>query len=220
VQPFGGRGLSGTGPKAGGPLYLQRLVHAPPGQGGSAAAVDPAWSELADWLDSTGERPAAALARRIAGMVPDLRERELPGPVGERNLYALKPRGCILLKPVSRDGLFHQLAAALATGNRVAIEADPALTALLAGAPAGVRARIRPTTDQIAGALIEGGDEQIRQALRELARRPGALVLAQAASPSRQKQTGAYRLPWLLEEVSISINTTASGGNASLLAMT
>lgn len=27
VQPFGGRGLSGTGPKAGGPHYLLRLVH-------------------------------------------------------------------------------------------------------------------------------------------------------------------------------------------------
>jgi RHH-type proline utilization regulon transcriptional repressor/proline dehydrogenase/delta 1-pyrroline-5-carboxylate dehydrogenase len=26
VQPFGGRGLSGTGPKAGGPNYLQRFV--------------------------------------------------------------------------------------------------------------------------------------------------------------------------------------------------
>src|SRR4029453_3760756 len=26
VQPFGGYGLSGTGPKAGGPLYLRRLV--------------------------------------------------------------------------------------------------------------------------------------------------------------------------------------------------
>ena len=26
VQPFGGEGLSGTGPKAGGPHYLQRLV--------------------------------------------------------------------------------------------------------------------------------------------------------------------------------------------------
>ena len=26
VQPFGGEGLSGTGPKAGGPLYLYRLL--------------------------------------------------------------------------------------------------------------------------------------------------------------------------------------------------
>src|SRR5690606_22701164 len=30
VQPFGGRGLSGTGPKAGGPLYIGRLVHKAP----------------------------------------------------------------------------------------------------------------------------------------------------------------------------------------------
>jgi len=29
VQPFGGHGLSGTGPKAGGPLYLRRLVRGP-----------------------------------------------------------------------------------------------------------------------------------------------------------------------------------------------
>lgn len=27
VQPFGGQGLSGTGPKAGGPHYLLRLCH-------------------------------------------------------------------------------------------------------------------------------------------------------------------------------------------------
>jgi RHH-type proline utilization regulon transcriptional repressor/proline dehydrogenase/delta 1-pyrroline-5-carboxylate dehydrogenase len=27
VQPFGGRGLSGTGPKAGGPYYLQRFAN-------------------------------------------------------------------------------------------------------------------------------------------------------------------------------------------------
>jgi RHH-type transcriptional regulator, proline utilization regulon repressor / proline dehydrogenase / delta 1-pyrroline-5-carboxylate dehydrogenase len=26
MQPFGGQGLSGTGPKAGGPLYLQRFA--------------------------------------------------------------------------------------------------------------------------------------------------------------------------------------------------
>ncbi|MCK8191722.1 aldehyde dehydrogenase family protein, partial [Erwinia amylovora] len=32
VQPFGGEGLSGTGPKAGGPLYLSRVLsHRPDG---------------------------------------------------------------------------------------------------------------------------------------------------------------------------------------------
>lgn len=33
VQPFGGEGLSGTGPKAGGPHYLRRLVAVPPAGG-------------------------------------------------------------------------------------------------------------------------------------------------------------------------------------------
>ncbi len=37
-QPFGGEGLSGTGPKAGGPLYLNGFVHAP--TRGARAAPD------------------------------------------------------------------------------------------------------------------------------------------------------------------------------------
>ncbi|WP_286263280.1 bifunctional proline dehydrogenase/L-glutamate gamma-semialdehyde dehydrogenase PutA [Thalassotalea atypica] len=47
VQPFGGRGLSGTGPKAGGPMYLTRLVK------DKVAAVDVPLSEekLAHYLD-------------------------------------------------------------------------------------------------------------------------------------------------------------------------
>ena len=39
VQPFGGHGLSGTGPKAGGPLYVRRLT-----RGGARAALPEAQS--------------------------------------------------------------------------------------------------------------------------------------------------------------------------------
>jgi RHH-type proline utilization regulon transcriptional repressor/proline dehydrogenase/delta 1-pyrroline-5-carboxylate dehydrogenase len=42
VQPFGGIGLSGTGPKAGGPLYLYRLLQAGQSQGNQALAALPA----------------------------------------------------------------------------------------------------------------------------------------------------------------------------------
>lgn len=38
VQPFGGQGLSGTGPKAGGPLYLQRFVTDRPANGAAGEA--------------------------------------------------------------------------------------------------------------------------------------------------------------------------------------
>ena len=41
VQPFGGHGLSGTGPKAGGPLYVRRLQADPP------ATIDVPEGELA-----------------------------------------------------------------------------------------------------------------------------------------------------------------------------
>src|SRR6185503_20968691 len=60
VQPFGGHGLSGTGPKAGGPLYVRRLLS------------------------------------RCPPLVLEGLARELPGPVGERNTYRLRPKGTIL----------------------------------------------------------------------------------------------------------------------------
>ncbi|HVL21653.1 MAG TPA: trifunctional transcriptional regulator/proline dehydrogenase/L-glutamate gamma-semialdehyde dehydrogenase, partial [Amaricoccus sp.] len=52
VQPFGGRGLSGTGPKAGGPLYLGRLVEkAPVPPDLSSVETDAALLDFATWLD-------------------------------------------------------------------------------------------------------------------------------------------------------------------------
>ena len=53
VQPFGGMGLSGTGPKAGGPLYLYRLLQ-PGADGNLALAALPAMPV------SPGAPPAAA----------------------------------------------------------------------------------------------------------------------------------------------------------------
>ncbi|MFJ5489429.1 aldehyde dehydrogenase family protein, partial [Hansschlegelia beijingensis] len=51
-QPFGGHGLSGTGPKAGGPLYLRRLLAwtGPERELVEAAAADP-WAQ---WLSEAG----------------------------------------------------------------------------------------------------------------------------------------------------------------------
>src|SRR6516162_5484444 len=86
VQPFGGHGLSGTGPKAGGPLYVRRLL---------------------------AQRPAVA-AETLA--------RDLAGPVGERNSYALRPKGTILCVAGEPAELQAQLAAVSATGNRAVMD--------------------------------------------------------------------------------------------------
>ena len=220
VQPFGGRGLSGTGPKAGGPLYLRRLVQLPPERARlPRAAGDRALRALAGWLDAQGETDLARLARDIGATSPPGQAIELPGPVGERNLYALHPRGVILLRPKTSTGLVNQLAAALATGNTVMIEAAPGLRAFAASLPDEVRARIVAHAGTVAGVLVEGTAEALPAILAELAARPGPVLLIQAASPAECATPRAFCLDWLVEEVSTSIDTTAAGGNPSLMAM-
>ena len=212
VQPFGGRGLSGTGPKAGGPLYLGRLVTgvdiAAPGSG------DPAARAFASWLEAHGETVAAQTAQSCSAASPLGGVTELAGPVGETNVYAIHPRGTVLLLPQTRDGLIAQLAAALSTGNAIVVGAAAALTIDL---PEAVADRVRWVEEWAAagpysGALIEGDAARVAALNRAIAALPGPIVLTQAGA-------GGYRLDWLVEEVSTSINTTAAGGNASLMAM-
>ncbi|MCB1445541.1 MAG: trifunctional transcriptional regulator/proline dehydrogenase/L-glutamate gamma-semialdehyde dehydrogenase [Rhizobiaceae bacterium] len=225
VQPFGGRGLSGTGPKAGGPLYLGRLVQTPPmPPHHSSVHIDPALLDFALWLDGRGERDAANAARDLGSLSALGLESELPGPVGERNLYALHARGHVLLAPQSRAGLYRQLAIALATGNRVSIDLESGLAPALDGLPPSVAARVAQAGDwaeagPFAGALVEGDAERVRAVNKRIAGLPGPLVLVQSASTEEIAAGAGYSLNWLLEEVSTSINTAAAGGNASLMSI-
>jgi len=222
VQPFGGRGLSGTGPKAGGPLYLRRLVRgAAPGPEGAAPAGDnAALAAYADWLASRGEAAALAQVRHLQQTCPLGWEQELPGPVGERNSYALHPRGCIALHPATQAGLLQQIALGLATGNAMVIGDCPAALAdLVAALPDVVRGRLGSEQKVISAVLAEGEEADITRLLRQLADRPGAVVTLWSASPRQCAAGLAYDPLWLMEEVATSVNTTASGGNASLMTL-
>ncbi|MVA72262.1 trifunctional transcriptional regulator/proline dehydrogenase/L-glutamate gamma-semialdehyde dehydrogenase [Agrobacterium vitis] len=231
VQPFGGRGLSGTGPKAGGPLYLGRLVEKPPvPPQHSSVHVDPGLLDFAKWLDEQGETAAAEAARSLGSLSAVGLVQDLPGPVGERNLYALHPRGTILLLPRTRQGLYRQVASALATGNSMVIDTSTVRHEALVGLPDGVLARVHfvqasgwAEAGPFAGALLEGEGEQIIEQAKAIAALSGPLVLIQVASSDKlAKKIGvddAYCLNWLVEEVSVSTNTAAAGGNASLMAI-
>jgi RHH-type proline utilization regulon transcriptional repressor/proline dehydrogenase/delta 1-pyrroline-5-carboxylate dehydrogenase len=210
VQPFGGRGLSGTGPKAGGPLYLGRLAAGVPVSPAIASAhADPAARDLALWLNGIGDAAAAARVREHIAASLLGAEADLAGPVGERNLYALHPRGRVLLLARTRNGLIEQLGVALASGNEPVVAAVEGLQAMLPDLPESVANRIRWSADwtreaAYAGALIEGDDREVAAALAALADLPGPIVLPQAAH-------NGFRPDWLVEEVSTSINTTAAG---------
>ncbi|MGQ9366996.1 trifunctional transcriptional regulator/proline dehydrogenase/L-glutamate gamma-semialdehyde dehydrogenase [Azospirillum sp. ST 5-10] len=225
VQPFGGHGLSGTGPKAGGPLYLQRLLSRRPAAGaGPAGLADAGLRAYADWLRGTGHIGLAgrcdAYGRRSAlGTAV-----ELPGPVGERNRYALERRGTVLLLPETETGLLLQLGAVLATGNDALVEAPSELAACLRGLPPAVAARVRRGADDgaapLAAILVEGDAERRTAAARRAAERPGAVVGVQGCSrDGLAAGSEDYDLDWLLAERVVSVNTTAAGGNASLVAM-
>ena len=211
VQPFGGRGLSGTGPKAGGPLYLGRLVHQAPVAPARAGSVNALLGDFAKWLDALGEMGSAAVARRYGKASALGMEIALPGPVGERNLYALHPRGRILMCPATRTGLFGQMAAVLATGNRGTVRG----MALPDDVPENVAAVFAPQpAEPFAAALVEGDRAMVARIVAEVAFLPGPIVSVLVA---QSDQPLPYPTGALLEEVSTSINTTAAGGNASLM---
>ncbi|WP_310474534.1 bifunctional proline dehydrogenase/L-glutamate gamma-semialdehyde dehydrogenase PutA [Sandarakinorhabdus sp.] len=221
VQPFGGRGLSGTGPKAGGPLYLGRLVQSEPNTGLSAGhAPNPAALAWAEWLEAAAMDASARHVRdAISGALTGL-TLELPGPVGETNLYALHPRGRVLLIPATEAGLAVQIGAALAAGNSAAIVWPGGAPSAFASLPPLVGARLTwlpdlPATADCAAVLVETlGPGLLPNLLQRLAAMAGPIPIVQVADAA-----GRYRRDWLVEEVSTSINVTAAGGNASLMAM-
>ena len=176
LQPFGGNGLSGTGPKAGGPLYLRRLM-----------ASAPAWTGGSD----------------------------MPGPVGERNTHHLRPRGRLLALPASPKDLQQQLDAIFATGNTALLERSHPAIATLDPALAG---HIRLTDDwtaetELHGVLFAGDTATLMRLNQQLADRPGAILPVILAGAS------GYAPEWLHEECTVSVNTAAAGGNASLMSI-
>jgi RHH-type transcriptional regulator, proline utilization regulon repressor / proline dehydrogenase / delta 1-pyrroline-5-carboxylate dehydrogenase len=227
VQPFGGNGLSGTGPKAGGPLYLFRLLSSRPREiPGLKPQAAPPRSEAAlylDWLAGSGRKQEARRVEAYLDRSPVGGQINLPGPVGERNVYALHPKGTVLCLPRTETGLLLQVGAALATGNRALVEAAEQLRPVLAGLPQGLRDRVVAIDDWAAAGpfeavLFEGESDELCALNRKIAELPGPLVPVYGASrDGLASGTEDYALEWLVEERSISTNTAAAGGNASLM---
>ncbi len=229
VQPFGGHGMSGTGPKAGGPLYLQRLVRVGDGlvsaAGGDAEeALRPA-RDFCAWLRANGHAAASRRAQRYIDRSPLGTKRELRGPVGERNVYSLHAKGRIVALPGTELGLLLQIGAALATGNQVVLEHRATGASALATLPASVASRIVraadwPSAGPIACILFEGDAATLRALDKRAARLPGAIVPVHASTAEELARGDTdYPLEWLVEERSISTNTAAAGGNASLMSI-
>jgi RHH-type proline utilization regulon transcriptional repressor/proline dehydrogenase/delta 1-pyrroline-5-carboxylate dehydrogenase len=180
-QPFGGEGLSGTGPKAGGPQYLARFTrHAAPADTAAPGATDEATV-----------RSALAMARVPAAPLHTL---NLPGPTGESNRLSSFPRPPVLCLGPSPQAALAQAESVRRLGG-LAIEAP--------GLPADALNRLTG----FSGAMQWSGD--VRAAAMALADRPGPILPLVGDWPDAAHA---------LLERHVCIDTTASGGNAQLLA--
>ncbi|MCW1955831.1 MAG: bifunctional proline dehydrogenase/L-glutamate gamma-semialdehyde dehydrogenase PutA [Roseobacter sp.] len=187
-QPFGGEGLSGTGPKAGGPNYLPRFVapSAAPvaGEGGGAWGGAMSASDLQAALTTT---PSADPAQTVV----------MPGPTGESNKLTLTPRAPLLCLGPSAETAEAQAAMVRSLGGR-AVKATGSLPA-----------EALKTLTGFSGVLFWGATAQARAYEQALAARTGAILPLITATPDLARVMG---------ERHVCVDTTASGGNAALLA--
>ena len=157
-QPFGGEGLSGTGPKAGGPNYLGRFF-----------APTPAKVATAVW---PGKANIAALGQALQAHAPrQIAEHVMPGPTGELNrltLHARAPVLCLGPGPVA------------AAAQKEAVER-------LGGTAIAVDGEVAPETltglDGLSLALWWGDAAQGRELAMALADRDGEIVQLVTALP-------------------------------------
>ncbi|MDA7948799.1 MAG: bifunctional proline dehydrogenase/L-glutamate gamma-semialdehyde dehydrogenase PutA [Hyphomicrobiaceae bacterium] len=194
-QPFGGEGLSGTGPKAGGPNYVKRFTRADrPGVRASRSTLIPI-----DVLQSAIDARLGEITQ-TASSVSDL-----PGPTGESNRLSLYPRGFILCAGPDADTARSQAEEAHAQGCSTLLVAP--------GVDDGLDGVIDPLTlthiEGIQGVAYWGPEDHQRAIREALANRDGALV------PLICERGDSARY---FVERHVCVDTTASGGNAALLA--
>jgi len=235
VQPFGGEGLSGTGPKAGGPLYLYRLLSTRPvdaieqsfARGDALAAPDTQMREamskplgaLQAWASSHQQDALGALCKQFAEQSQSGTIRLLNGPTGERNSYSLLPREHVLCLADIEADLLIQLAAVLAVGSTAVVPENDVSKPLRARLPKEVQARIQLIADWnkdevvIDAVLHHGDSDQLRAVCQQVAKRAGAIVGVQGLSHGETN----IALERLVIERALSVNTAAAGGNASLM---
>lgn len=220
-QPFGGRGLSGSGPKAGGPLMISALLARPvaPAENNAGAGAAEAF---AAWLDHQGQASVAAAARVMAQRARPQGREALPGPAGEDNSLRIGPVGAILLAPATATGLYSMIAATLATGNRAVIVAPELPEQRLPSEPAEYLtwASHIDQLPALGAAMIEGAPDRLKQLRRQLAMRAGPIVPVLSATPGAiAAQPDLWALDRLLDETALSLNIAAAGGNPGLLAL-
>ena len=199
-QPFGGEGLSGTGPKAGGPHYLKRFTRLT--RGATPHELPQGRSLSIDVVQETLE--ALETPKNVA-----LNTQEMPGPTGESNRLSTYARGKILCLGPTLEEAQRQAKIALQVGCVPLI--------ICSGVPEdeGLNGIVDfndlTNLQGFDGVAFWGKPEDARNIRRAIAAGNGAII------PIFDDMDMEDRC---VLERHVSIDITASGGNVSLLAGT
>jgi RHH-type proline utilization regulon transcriptional repressor/proline dehydrogenase/delta 1-pyrroline-5-carboxylate dehydrogenase len=246
TQPFGGEGLSGTGPKAGGPHYLKRffkaqtLVCASAGEtlqpSIAVKALQQSMDAIADaetssaWQASSIRKTQLQLwlsaltdpSNLVSSVAQTKSPLPMPGPTGELNVLSENARGVVLCLANSLETGLQLSLAALSQGNSVLLLLAQAQSESIQALTEKARALEIPVQiiiGELAAKELEhlqhfsaiasdAPRENLKQYRIALAKRNGALLpLINETSPER----------FILER-HLCVDTTAAGGNASLIA--
>lgn len=197
-QPFGGEGLSGTGPKAGGPHYLSRFCREDYSRGEAAPGEPVTFGMVQAAIDTTYEKYETAHS--------PIRTVDMAGPTGEKNRLSLYPRGLVLCLGPTLEVAQAQARIAEQNGCPTLIVVPGAIgDKALSGF---VRRGDLTKLSGIAAVALWSAEGDQQSARLALAARDGALIpLFTSRDMGR----------WCQLERHICVDTTAAGGNASLL---
>ena len=206
VNPFGGSGLSGTGPKAGGPWYLSRFL---------STTTPAAESITPDFIEKIINQ----------ALSPQL----MPGPTGEENLLSTHPAGRVAILGSINDASVKTLVElALCLGNEVeCIDTNDAALMLFkeqleANLDATDVTRLTSTSlnevleSPPSVVLAAEGHPQKGEIQRQLAASDGPIVQTIAYPAHLSAETVVALLPHLMEERTKTDNLIARGGNTQL----
>ena len=229
-QPFGGEGLSGTGPKAGGPHYVRRFmkskniveVKAAATPTVSAFQLQHAIGQLnAKDKDRCQALDCAKGLQPLFGVLPATlaaTAKEMPGPTGELNRLSFHPRGVVVCLGPDLQCAFKQAGIALSQGNSVVVVAPGAVARFAAAISEGVpvfalEGLLQPKALESVNGFAAVTSSATQTTLHEyrvaLAKRKGALLPLITELDATERFVIARHL---------CVDTTAAGGNVSLIA--
>lgn len=175
-------------------------------------------NDFAEWLVKIGFSDLSKLTKHFYQQSQAGTLRLLTGPTGERNSYELQARKEILCLADNEVDLLTQFAAIIAIGG-TALLSDTVSKLLSHPLPEKLQTQIKRISDwqkencQYDAVLHHGDADQLAEVSRIVASKKGAITSVHGLA----KGSKCIPLERLLIERSISINTAAAGGNASLM---